>query len=130
MKDYLFRIQVTQQDSFRWRHKISFIKGQELLKKFCIQHAVSSPYNHQSNGEAEAYIKFVKRKRKTSYENIAEIYMSLLHIRSTPVSPRLPIPATLLFNRLARGLLPRFSGPTIICDNDDINHAALTNSQS
>ena len=87
MKDYLFRIQVTQQDSFRWRHKISFIKGQELLKKFCIQHAVSSPYNHQSNGEAEAYIKFVKRKRKTSYENIAEIYMSLLHIRSTPVSP-------------------------------------------
>ena len=62
---------------------------------------------------------------KKLYETNANIYMSLLQGRSTPVSPILPSPATLPVNRPARGLLLRCSGPPIICDKDKNNHAAL-----
>ena len=55
--------------------------------------------------------------------------MSLLQIRSTPVSSRLPSPAILMFDRLARGLLPRFNRPPITCDNNKSNHATLKSRQ-
>ena len=35
--------------------------------------------------------------------------MALMQIGSTPISPVAPRSATLLFNRPARGLLPKFS---------------------
>ena len=62
---------------------------------------------------------------KKSYETNADMCMPLLQLRSTPIGPRLPSLATLLFNRLARSMLQRFSRPPIICDNDERNHAEL-----
>ena len=56
--------------------------------------------------------------------------MSLLQIRSGPVSPGLPSMATLLFNQPSRGTLPTFSRPPIGCDNDKSNHSALIRRQS
>ena len=56
--------------------------------------------------------------------------MSLLHIRSTPVRPTLPIPVMLLFNKLARGLLPRSRRWSIMCDNNECNPAVLYNRQA
>ena len=55
--------------------------------------------------------------------------MSLLQIGSTPVNPRLPSPVTILFNRLARGLLPTFSRHLIMCDNNDNNCVVLRHMQ-
>ena len=55
-------------------------------------------------------------------------YMSLVQIRS-PIRPGLPNPATLMFNRLARGILPKFSRPTILCNNDESNLTVLINRQ-
>ena len=57
-------------------------------------------------------------------------YMSLLQIRSTPISPRLLSPATLLLSGLSRCILPRFSRPNIVCHNDESNHTALISSKS
>ena len=66
---------------------------------------------------------------KKCYETNADIYMSLLKIRLTPVNPKVPNPATLLFNRPARGLLPRLSRTPIIYDNNESNHDALKRRQ-
>ena len=55
--------------------------------------------------------------------------MSLLQIRPTLISPRLLNPATLLFNRLSRGIMPRFSRLLIVYDNDEGNNSAPTNRQ-
>ena len=52
--------------------------------------------------------------------------MSLLQIR-TPISPRLPRPAMLLFNRPSRGILPRFSRPSILCKKMMASILLLTN---
>ena len=43
--------------------------------------------------------------------------------------PRLWSPLILLFNRLTKGLLLRFNIPTIMCDNDESNHAAWRSRQ-
>ena len=66
-----------------------------------IWHAVWSSYNYHSNGLAEAWSKFMQKTMKKCYETNADKYMSLLQIRSTPISPGLPSPAMFLFNRLA-----------------------------
>ena len=50
--------------------------------------------------------KFSQVNHKKCYQTNAYIYMSLLQITLMPIIPRLPRPATLLFNRLAEGLMP------------------------
>ena len=56
---------------------------------------------------------------KKCAETNADIYMSLLLVGSTPVSPELPSLAMYLFIRPARELLLRFSRPPTMCDNDE-----------
>ena len=58
------------------------------------------------------------------------IYMALLQTRSTPINPWLPSPATLLFNRLTRGILPKFSRQVMLCDNDERNFIMFLGEQS
>ena len=53
-----------------------------------------------------------------------------MQITSTAVGPSLPSLATLLFNRPARGVLPKFIRTPMIFDNDESNHAALIKRQS
>ena len=42
-------------------------KLKEFCMSLCIHHAVSLSNNHESNGQAEACIKFVKRSMKVNY---------------------------------------------------------------
>ena len=86
-----------------------------------IHHTVSSYYNHQSNRKAEAYLKFMKFTRKKYFETNTDVYLALLQIRSTPLGPRLLKPTMLIFNRLARDLLPMFSRLPMLFDDDDNN---------
>ena len=57
------------------------------------------------------------------------IYMALLQIRSTPISPRIQRWATLLFNRSARGLLPKLIRTPMLFDNNEKSHTAIVNRQ-
>ena len=59
------------------------------------------------------------------YETNADVYMSLLQVRSTPVIPGLPSPAKFLFKRLANGLLLRFNKPPIMHHKNKSNHTAF-----
>ena len=63
------------------------------------------------------------------YETNDNIYYALLQIHLTLISPRLPSPVTLLFNRPARGLLPKLNRPPISYDNDANSNMALVNKQ-
>ena len=56
--------------------------------------------------------------------------MTLLQIKSTPIGPSLPRSATLLFNRPARDLLPKFCRPPVVFNNDKNKHATLIKKQS
>ena len=106
---------------------INFIS--EKLKKFCnsliIEQSVSSLYHHQSNRQVEACIKFIKCTIKKCSDSGGDIHMNMLQIRTTPLGQGLPSPATLLFNHLARGIIPVMDRPSINIDNDDEHHQTL-----
>ena len=48
-------------------------KSKNFYKKLSIWHAVSSTYNHQSNGQEEAFIKLIKRTENKCYGTNADI---------------------------------------------------------
>ena len=73
-------------------------KFKQFCKDMSIEQATSSSYHHQSNGQVEACIKFIKCTLKKCIETNEDIHIALLQIRSTPLEPCLPNPATLLFN--------------------------------
>ena len=104
-----------------------FVKFQNVCRCLGIHHAVFLSYNCQSNGQAEACIKFFTNTVIKWCETIVDTYMALLHITSTPASLWLPRPAELLFDRPARGILPKFSRLYILCDNDENNYTNLVN---
>ena len=74
----------------------------DKFKQFCknmnIEQATPSLYHCQSNGHIEACIKFIKHTMKKCTETNKDIHITLLQIKSTPLEPGLPSPATLLFN--------------------------------
>ena len=82
----------------------------EKLKNFCnslnIKQAVFSSYHHQSNGEVEAFIKFIKHTIKRCSDSSGDIHMAMLQLRTTPLGQGLPSPAMLLFNHPVRGIIP------------------------
>ena len=55
--------------------------------------------------------------------------MALLQSRSTSLSPGLRSLATLLFKRLTRGILPKFSRQVVLCDKNESNLIVLLNRQ-
>ena len=55
------------------------------------------------------------------FETNADIYVALLQIRSTPISPRLSGQVTLQFNRPPRGILLKFNRQPVLCGNDNSN---------
>ena len=62
---------------------------------------------------------------KKFIETNTDIYMALLQVRSTPVGPCLPSLAAQLFNKPARDLLPKFSRPPMLFDNDESTAAPI-----
>ena len=83
-------------------------KFKNFCKLFSIPHVVSSSYNHQSNGQAERCLKFIKR----TMINVLKLMLTYIcfywRIR-TPISHSLPSLVTVLFKSLTRGTPPRFS---------------------
>ena len=51
--------------------------------------------------------------------------MALLQILTMPLGLGLPSPATILFNRLVRGIMPVLNCKPIECDCDDKHHNKL-----
>ena len=103
----------------------------EKFKNFCnslnIEQTISSSYNHQSSGQVEACIKFIKCSIKKCVDSSSHIHIALLQIRSTPLGQGLPSPVTLLFNCLVRGIMPRINRLLINTDSDDEHHTVLVN---
>ena len=107
----------------------SFIS--EIFKSFCnslnIEQAVSSFYHHQSNGQVEACIKFIKCTMKRFFNSGGDIYIAMLQIRTTPLVQGLPSPATLLFNCPVRNSMLVMDRLLINTNNGGEHHKVLTN---
>ena len=86
------------------------------------EQAVSSSYLHQNNEQVEACIKFIKWTIKKCIDAKFDMYIALLQIRSSPLEPGLPSPATLLFNCPIRGVMPILNRLLISPINDDDEH--------
>ena len=94
-----------------------FISG--TFKTFCnrlnMEQAFSLSYHHQSNGQAEACIKFVKCTLKKC--PITDMYI--------PTGARTPSPAHMLFNSPIRGILAVINRPPVGIDNDQEHYEVI-----
>ena len=102
-----------------------FQKFENLCRKLNIEHAVSSSYHHQSNGQVEACIKLVKCTLKNCHDTNSDMHLALLHITMMSLGPGLPSPATQLFNQPTRGIMPIINRILISIDNDYKHHQVL-----
>ena len=71
----------------------------QFWKSINVEKAVSSAYHHQSDGQVEACIKFIKCTFKKCTESGRDKNIALLHICTMPMGQGLPSLVTLLFNR-------------------------------
>ena len=105
----------------------------EKFKIFCnslnIEQAISSSYHHQSNGQVEACMKFIKYTIKKCHESGNHVHVALLQIRPMPLGQSLPSPVTMLFNHPARGIMPVINRLPLSTDNDDEHYGVLTSRQ-
>ena len=86
----------------------------DQFKQFCRQLNIGqgitlSYHHHERNGQVEACIKLVKITIKNSSDNNKGANLALLQIRLKPIGAGLPSPATLLFKRPIRALLPQIN---------------------
>ena len=58
------------------------------------------------------------------------MHIALLQIRTTPLGPELPGPATLLFTHPIRGIMPKLTGPVISPNNYDEHYETLVKRQT
>ena len=71
--------------------------------------AVVSSHHLLSNGQVEACITFVKHIIKICFDNSNGVNLALFQIRSMPIGAVLPSPATPLFKRPIRAVLPQIN---------------------
>ena len=90
---------------------------------------MTSFYHCQSTGQLEAYIKYVKCTTKKCRQTNNDVNFALLQIRSTLEGPGILSPATLLFNRLIRALLPQIGRKPINITKDIEYYEALKSGQ-
>ena len=106
----------------------------DKFKTFCkslnIEHAFLSSYHHQSNGQVETCIKFVKCTLKKCCESRSDTHIALLQIQMTPLGQGLPSPATVLFNCPIRGIMQVINRLLIHVDNDDEHHKVIIKRQT
>ena len=106
-------------------------KFQQFCKTINVEQAVSSVYHHQSNGQVEVCIKFVKCTFKKCANSGGDINMALLQICTTPLGQGLPSLATQMFNRQVCGIMPVLDCKSICIwkDSDDKHHSKLVDRQ-
>ena len=78
----------------------------DFAQEWGFQHIQSSPYHHQSNGEAERFVRTIKDTLTKAHQSGQDPDMALLCYRSTPINSKLPSPAELMNSRRYRTLLP------------------------
>ena len=86
-------------------------------------------YHHQSNGQVEACIKFIKCTFKKCTDSDRDINMALLQICMMPLSQDLLSPATLMFSRQVCGIMPVIDHKPLVKDCDDDHHNKLIERQ-
>ena len=105
----------------------------DKLHQFCksvnIEQVTSSTYHHQSNGQVEACIKFIKFTFKKCTNSGSDINMAPLQIHMTSLGHSLPSLATLLFNRPVHGIMPITDCKPLVEDCDDDHHAKIIKRQ-
>ena len=100
-------------------------KFRQFCKRMNIEQASSSSYHHQSNGQVEACIKFIKHTMKKCIETNEDKHVALLQIRSASLEPGLLSPATLLFNCIIPGIMPIINRLPINLGNDEEHYEVL-----
>ena len=78
----------------------------EFAQEWGFEHLQSSPHHHQSNGEAERFVRTIKDTLTKAYQSGQDPDMALLCYRSTPLNSKLPSPAELINSRWYKTLLP------------------------
>ena len=102
----------------------------QFYKTINVEQAVSSAYHHQSNGQVEACIKFIKHTFKKFANSGGDINMALLKICTTPLGQGLLSPATLLFNRQVFGIMPVLDCKPVGQECDDDHDSKLVERQN
>ena len=101
----------------------------QFYKSVNIEQVTSSAYQHQSNGQVEACIKFIKCTFKKCTDSGSDINMALLQMQMTLLGHSLLSPATLMFNRPVHGIMPVIDHKSLIEDCDDDCHAKIIKRQ-
>ena len=86
-------------------------KFKAFYRHLNIHQAISLAYNHQSNGQAEAWVNFIKHTVKKYFDTNNGVHLTLLQIHLTPIGPALTSLAVLIFNKPIRILVPKLGSP-------------------
>ena len=78
----------------------------DFAKEWCFDHTTSSPTYPKSNGYIERQVQTVKLALTKAKQDGKDPDLTLLCIRTTPISPKIPSPLELLTGRKPRGNLP------------------------
>ena len=81
----------------------------EFCRSLNTHQTVSLSYNHQSSGQAEVCIHFMKCTMKKCFDTNNDVNPALLQIHSIPLNQGLLSPAALILNRPTRGLMTKLS---------------------
>jgi len=79
---------------------------QEFAKEWCFDHVTSSPIYPKSNGFIERQVQTVKQALIKAKQDGSDPDLTLLCLRTTPISPKIPSPSELITGRKPRGNLP------------------------
>ena len=105
-------------------------KFRTFCKSLNIEQAFSSSCHHQSYGQVEACIKFVKYILRKCFDSKDDPHIALLQIHITLLGPEPHSPVIMLFNHLIRGKMPIFNSPLVGRDNDEEHYKALIKRQT
>ena len=105
-------------------------KFEKFHKKVKVECTTSSSYHHQSNGQAKACIKLMKRMLKKCHNINSDAHIALLQISTMPVGPGLSSPVMLLINCPTMGIMPIVNRLLINLNNDDEHNEALVKRQT
>ena len=118
-------------------HKLMSDAGMNFVsdkfQKFCnsinVELAVLLAYHHQSNGQVEACIKFIKHAFKKCTNSGGDINMALLQICTTLLGQGLLCLPTLMFKRQVCGIMPVLDRNLLAKIYDDEHHSNLLDRQ-
>ena len=91
----------------------------EWCSKNYIEHCISAPYHHQSNGLAEITVRAAKRlleATNTDDPGSFAFRKALREFRNTPMADGRPAPSVLVFGRPVNTELPRFASSATVPD--------------